>query len=233
MNFTSEFNKENLIEVYSENKLYLLPLLGIIVSIFLLLFFVLPQAFSFPSNKSQADVESVRLAKMQDSYDFLSKTDPKLVDANLVVAQRTLPDKKDFESVLNAISLAAGNSSTQIIDYTFKEGNQVQAKYSALLFKIELAGGVKEAISFINELYKAYPLSSVESLSNTANISAMEVNFYYRAFPPITADDRQMVGKMNGAQEETLKLISEWTNTPPGQETTSATPSATTTSSPF
>lgn len=226
MNFNTEFNKENLKELYSENKLLVLPVVAIIISVFLLLFVILPQMLAFPSNKAQADEETVKLDKMQASYDLLSKTDEKTVDSNLTMAQLALPDKKDFESVLNAISIAAGNSSTQILNYIYQESNGNQTKYPTIQFKIDIAGELKEATSFINELYKTYPLSNVISFTSSDGVTTFQVVFYYRAFPPITPDNRQMVVKMNQSEENALKTISEWSNSSQSSDNAAATPSA-------
>lgn len=210
MIFNSEFNKENILAIYEENKQFILPLVAIIISILLLLFLILPQIIAFPSNKAEADRETVKLNKMQAAYDYLIKLDEQIVNSNLTLAQKALPDKKDFGSVLNAISIASGKSSTQIFDYKFQESSGTQTKYPTLLFNIEIIGGIREAISFINELYKVYPLSTVAGFSSANNFSKINVNFYYRAFPPITEDDRLTVTKMNNEQQSALETISKW-----------------------
>lgn len=218
MNFNSEFSKENLLELYSGNKEFSVPILAIFISIVLFVFMVIPQIISFPSKKAEADQESVKLNKIQAAYDLLSNLDGQVLDTNLTTAQKALPDKKDFESVLNSISSASGNSQTQIIDYTFQSSSNATDKYPTLLFKIEILGGVKEATNFINELYKTYPLSDATGFTNSNNISKIDVVFYYRAFPPITIDDRITVAKTSQMQEDALKTISGWTDTAGGLE---------------
>lgn len=213
MNFNSEFNKENLIELYSANKQLVVSIIAIFISVILFVFIVLPQLVVFPSKKAEADQENIRLSRIQAAYDLLTSIDNEAVGSNLKIAQKTLPDKKDFESVLNAISVASGNSATQIIDYTFSSGGNASEKYPTLLFKIETFGGINEAVNFINELYKTYPLSDVTSLISSDNISKMDIVFYYRAFPPITIDDRITVTEMNEAQNNALKIISGWQDT--------------------
>lgn len=213
MDFNTEFSKENLLELYSSNKDLVVPILSIVISASLFLFVIFPQLISFSAKKSEADLENIKLSKMQETYDMLSKLDENVVDSNIKTAQKALPDKKDFESILTAISTAAGNSSTQIIDYTYQASSNNSDKYPTILFKIQIIGGAREAVRFTDELYRTYPLADVTSIVSSDSIDKLDVSFYYKAFPYVTVDDRTMVGKMSKKQEDALKTISGWTNT--------------------
>ncbi len=239
MKINTQLNKEAIANLYFENKEYSLPLFAIVISVLLFFVFIVPQATSFPSRKNEIDIETAKLNKIKESEKVLSAINEDLIDSQLKISSKALPPNKAFEEVLNSISTAATLSNTQIENYQFQEDEDVLAdadKFPLLTFEVDVIGGVGQAIEFINQLHKTYPISEVTNIISTGGVSTITVLFYYKPFPSISSEDRGQIRNMSAKEKSTIDEISKWNDVSiqtTGEPVIDASVSAEVRSSPF
>lgn len=239
MKLTTQFNKQELNNIYFEHREYLLPVFAIVVSFFLFFVFIVPQILSFPQRKSEIDVESTKLNKIKETEKILSSANKDLVDSQFKIVSKTLPPSKPFEEVLSNITTAATLSNSQIESYQFEEQQILQTesgKFSSLNFQVIIIGGIEQAIGFVNQIYKTYPIAEVNKITSNSGASTISTLFYYKAFPSIGSEDRTQIRNVSAKEKAALNEISEWNDTSVGdvfEFQSDASPSGDTTSSPF
>ncbi len=200
---------------YYENKEYLVPVLAISVSLLLFFVFLLPQILSFPSRKQAIDSENEILKKIQETEKIVLSEDSDELDSKIKIVSNALPPGKNFEQILNGISTAAALSGTQIENYQFQNIEleaAVESKYPKLEFKVSIIGDAREAVGFIRELYKTYPVSDVANISSQESITTITVNFFYKPFPSAGGEDRTALKELTVQQKQILGDITKWNN---------------------
>jgi len=210
-----KFNQDRLMLYYYENKEYLIPIVAIAVSLVLFFVFLLPQIMSFPARKQAIDVENAVLKKIQDTEKIVLSQNSEDLEDKIRIASNALPPGKNFEQILNGISTAAALSGTQIENYQFEnldENSMTPSKYPILQFKVSIIGDAREAVDFIKELYKTYPISDVTKISSQESITTITVNFFYKPFPAAGAEDRTNLKQLTPEESRVMSEISKWNN---------------------
>lgn len=236
MKLKSEINKDSILSLYYENREFILPIFAIIVSVLLFIIFIIPQVLSFPARKNEVDQEVEKLNKIKEGEKVLSNANTDLINSQVEIVSKTLPDKKSFETILNVISKAANLSNSLIESYVFEETSMSQTpkNFQSITFEISIFGDVAQALDFIDELYQSYPISNVTSIKNSENLSTITMDFYYSPFISQKLEDRTLVRAMSPREKETLSQISEWIDSSDYEiEVSQATESAEARSSPF
>ena len=217
MKFNSDLSKESLKRIYGENKEYSIPAVVVAVSFFLFLFFILPQILAFPENKREADLENEKLNKIKQALNFAKNADPQALDLQITTVTTTLPQSKDFETILSTIDSRASLSNTLILGYEFFETEILQTEgeltsIPSLSFKIEILGGPREAAFFIDELYISNPISEVTSVKTSEGAAVIDIIFYYKPFEILSAEEKIEIIGLSGAQQELFDQVSGWNN---------------------
>lgn len=215
MKLTTEFNKKELNNIYFEKREYLLPVFAIFVSFFLFFIFIIPQILSFPQRKGEIDVENTKLSKIKETEKILSSANKSLIDSQFKIASKALPPAKPFEEVLSGITTAATLSNSQIDSYQFEE-QILQAepnKFSSLNFQVTIIGGIEQAIEFVSQINKTYPIAEVNRITSSFGTSTISIVFYYKAFPSIDSEDRTRIRSLSAEEKAALDQISKWNDT--------------------
>lgn len=240
----SELNKDTLISLYYENKEMVLPIFAIAVSILLFIIFIIPQLMSFPSRKSLVDAENAILEKIKESEKVLSTANIDLINSQVELAAKTLPEKKTIEEALGAIFTAASLSNSQIESYQFADSEtegslsskESEKKYKSLDFSVNIFGDINQTIDFIDQLYKSYPISSVKNINISEGIASMTISFFYSPFTAGSLEDRTNVRSMSEKEKEAIEEIQSWNETLGGDifnTLSESSPSGESSSSPF
>lgn len=217
----SELNKETLLSLYYENKEMVLPVFAIAVSILLFIIFIIPQLLSFPSRKSSVDAENAILNKIKESEKILSTANIDLINSQVELAAKTLPEKKTIEEALGAIFTAASLSNSQIESYQFidsgtegrSNSKESENKYQSLDFSVNIFGDINQVVDFINQLYKSYPISSVKNINISEGIASMTISFFYSPFVTGSLENRTNVRSMSEKEKEAIEEIQSWNET--------------------
>lgn len=239
MKLTNKLTKEASLNLYYENREYLLPVFAIFISFLLFFVFIVPQLLSFPSRKVEVDVENNKLNKIKEARKILSSANKDLIDSQLKIASNALPPDKAFDEILSGISTAATLSQSQVESYQFENKPTLQndsSKFSSLHFDISIVGDIAQAIEFVNQIYEIYPVSEAKEITSSSGISTISVFFYYKAFPSIGSEDRTGIRGLSSSEKAVLNEISNWNNASIGEASgviTEASSSAESDSSPF
>lgn len=210
-----KISQDKFMLLYYENKEYLIPVVAIAISLVLFFVFLFPQILSFPGRKQAIDVENEVLRKVQETERIVLSQNSSNLDDKIKIVSNALPPGKNFEQILNGISTAAALSGTQIENYRFENLQNETAeitKYSVLEFKVSIIGDAREAIGFIKELYKTYPVSDVTSISSQENITVLTVKFFYKPFPSAGGEDRTSIKELTAQQVQALSEATKWNN---------------------
>ncbi len=79
-------------------------------------------------------------------------------------------------------------------------------------FKVSIIGDAREAVGFIKELYKTFPISDVTNISSQESITSITINFFYKPFPSVGGEDRTSLKGLTAEQSKTLSEVSKWNN---------------------
>lgn len=226
-----KLDKDTLISLYYENKDLLVPLFAILVSVLLFLIFIIPQLLSFPSRKSAVDQETKILDKIKESEKVLSTANTELINSQVQLVARTLPEKKPLEDALLAIYTAASLSNIQIESYSFQEvvsivSTEPEVSRQAISFNVNIIGELDQAVDFADQIYKTYPISSVDNIGSSKGISNILIRFFYSPFIIGTLDDRTTVRSSSDAERTALEEITSW-NEATGGDILNLTPDST------
>lgn len=216
MKLTTEFNKKELNNIYFEKREYMLPVFAIFVSFLLFFIFIVPQVLSFPQRKGEIDVENAKLSKIKETEKILSSANKGLIDSQFKIASKALPPAKPFEEVLSGITTAATLSNSQIDSYQFEEQEALQvesSKFSSLIFQVTIIGGIEQAIEFVSQINKTYPIAEVNKITSSFGTSSISIVFYYKAFPSIDSEDRTQIRSLSAEEKKALDQVSKWNET--------------------
>ncbi|EKD85628.1 MAG: hypothetical protein ACD_37C00671G0010 [uncultured bacterium] len=207
-----KLDKETLIGLYYENKDLIVPIFAISISVLLFLIFIIPQLLSFPSRKNAVDAETKILNKIKESEKILSTANIELINSEVQLVARTLPERKPLEEALLAIYTAASLSNIQIESYNFQEITSIEPESSrqAISFNVNIVGELEQAVDFADQIYKTYPISSVDGIASAGGISTILIRFFYSPFVTGTLDDRTTVRSSTDIERTALEEITSW-----------------------
>jgi len=203
--------------LYRRYKEYLLPVGVIFVCILLFLFVIIPQFQNFLDTQQQAKVESSKLAILKNNLNLLTNMDESQMDSQLQIVSGALPSNKDFEAILNGISVAANKSGVFLGDYEFQVGDITKPSlniqsYPSLQLSLTINGGVSGVTRFMTELYKTVPLSEITSVKVSNITSEITALFYYKPFPPLGFNSSMPINPISQQGLSTIANFSSWNN---------------------
>lgn len=212
MKKNTKLDKETLIGLYYENKDLIVPIFAISISVLLFLIFIIPQLLSFPSRKNAVDAETKILNKIKESEKILSTANTELINSEVQLVAITLPEKKPLEGALLAIYTAASLSNIQIESYSFQEITSIEPESSRqdISFNVNIIGELEQAVDFADQIYKTYPISSIDGITSEGGISTILIRFFYSPFVTGTLDDRTTVRSSTETERTTLEEITSW-----------------------
>ena len=214
MKIKPDLSKNGIKTIYEDNKDYLVPLFVTLCAVVLFIVIVFPQLLDFPSKKSQRDIEITRLNEIKLAKETIQKINTQKLDSDLKIAQSALPSEKNFEIILNAISSAASLSNSQISDYQYSDGmvnlpdNGQESK--RLDFELIIEGGVDQAVKFLDELNKTFPISEATKIDYSGGFSEISLVFYYNPFVSGIASETILARPVTPEEQKALVEISKW-----------------------
>lgn len=216
MNRPSVINQTTFHLLYTKYKNYSIPLIVVIVSIFLIVFIILPQFQNWQTSKTEAGLTEEKVQVLTKTLDVIGKTDNQTLNNNIQLTTRALPEDKDFSAIINAITNTAITSSVILDDYTFQVGelgsHDPKIQYLQLLLAIR--GNAGDVNRFIQTLETQLPLSDVTNIQINGDDSAqITLVFYYNPFPKLTFDAAQTIDPLTSKEESILKTIQRRINT--------------------
>jgi len=209
-------NTDSLKIIYQQYKDYLLPSGIIVVCLILFFYLIIPQLLNFSDLQKQMDVENQKLTVLKNNLNYLSSVDEGSLSNQYKITTSILPKQKDFASVLNAVSVAAGKASVSLGDFEFQVGDLLATTtvkgYPFLELNLNLSGDVPGLVRFLDEIYKTAPVAEVTSLQASGESFSLTIHFYYQAIPPVNLRNDSPIKAVSAADQNTITQISAWNN---------------------
>ncbi len=212
--------------LYRKYKEHLIYILVIFVTVVLFLFSVLPRISDLAKLNNQRKIELNQLSILKNNLSLLSNLDDSVLDSQLFLVSSALPSEKDFEGVLNSISLATAKSGASLDDYEFQVGGLSQrlsvktTGFPFLTLSVSIRGTPLQVAKFIGYLSRSTPLSQVTSIMQDSRNATLAINFYYKALAPSQFNDSQAIAPISEEGKQIIETLSSWgINSLPGFET--------------
>lgn len=202
--------------LYRKYKEHLIYILVLFITVVLFLFTVLPRTSDLARLNNERKIELNNFSILKNNLDLLSNLDDSLLSTQLLVVSSALPSEKDFEGILNAVSLASGKSGATLADYEFQVGDLSQrlsvetTGFPFLTLTINIRGTPPQVIKFVGSLFKSTPISEVTSVIQNANNATISIVFYYKALSPIQLNDSKAVAPLSQKGREIIDTLSSW-----------------------
>lgn len=196
--------------LYERYKDFTIPFIIVLASILLFAKIVLPSLFDFFDAQEKQKVELKTLTNMENKLSLLKSVDDQLLDSQLAIVSKALPIDKDFASILNAISDVSNKSNVSIESFKFSVGDlseeEGKGEFTTLGLDLTLNGSTYDTNDFIGRLNSTLPLSEINNISATENLSDIEINFYYKQLSRSKPDDSLLLVPVSA---KGLALINE------------------------
>ncbi len=202
--------------LYRKYKEYLIYILILVITVSLFLFAVLPRITDLSNLNDEKKIELNKFSNLKNNLDLLSNLNDSLLNSQLLVVSSALPSEKDFEGVLNAISLASGKSGASLGDYAFQVGDlsqpsiQTTTGFPFLTLSVNVRGTPSQIVSFVGSLSKSTPISEVSSITQDGNNASISIVFYYKALPSIQVDDGRAIAPLSQKGRDIINTLSSW-----------------------
>lgn len=211
----SQLNFQIIKKLFAGKKQYATPALLIVVSIFIFFFALIPQFNDLLTTISQRNDALLKLKVLRNNLTTLTNTDENALSLNLQTSLKALPQNKDFESVLNAMSSSAAKAGTSIANFEFKVGDLSKSQISngqfpALTITLSINDGAVVTTRFMTSLASSLPLSEVKSLDVNGNYSNITLLFYYKSASTLKASFDTPIVPLSAKQTQLLSQLSSW-----------------------
>ena len=209
MNAPTPINQTTFRILYLRYKSYTVPVVVLIVCFFIFIGFIIPQMQSWFSLQSDITAEQNKIVTLNQNLTFASKLDPITLTHNLALASNAIPQSKDFERVLNAVSDAAVLSNVSLGDYSFAVGDLSisTVNQSNLQIIVTINGGIADVQKYLLHLKSEFPLSEVTDVRVNPTASTLTVIFYYKTIGKISFDDTLPLLPLSKKENDLLKNL--------------------------
>ncbi len=201
--------------IYARYKQHIFYMVIIIVCVILFLTMIIPRTSELSNLQKEAKNEANKLAVLKNNLNLLSGMNDATLNSQLGLVSKALPVDKDFEGVLNAVSLAAVKSGALLSDYEFQVGDLSQTPsntsgFPFLKLSLNIKAGPKQSSLFVNELYKSFPLCEVTSIEQGEDSSNIAVMFFYKPLPNIEFNEDKPVQPVSKNDLQFIDKLSSW-----------------------
>ena len=202
--------------LYRKYKEHLVYILVIFITVVLFLFTVLPRIKDLARLNNEKKIELNKVSILKNNLNLLSNLDDSELDSQLLIVSSALPSEKDFEGVLNALSLASGRSGASLGDYEFQVGDLSQRSsvkttgFPFLTLVVNIKGTTSQIVNFVGSLFKSTPISEVTSIMQNANSATISIVFYYKTLLPIPLNDSTQIIPLSEKGKEIINTLSSW-----------------------
>jgi hypothetical protein len=204
--------------VYNKYKSFMLPLAVLALSIIILFVVVFPQISQYFSSRDQLTQETNKLDVLTNNYNFLANMDETKVDNDFNLIRQTLPPGKDFLGIMTAVSVASSKAGISINNFSFTLGDLSKSQvaggtsFPSVQMELKTEGNALLLNDFINQLYKTIPLVEVYAIKHKDNKAVINMQFYYKPFPPQSVSDENPIVQLSAKDKQLLADLYTWNN---------------------
>lgn len=223
--------------IYKKYKEHIIYMGIIIVCLLVFVFLTIPKISQIGMIGQERKAEENKLKILKDNVAIIQNTDDSLLESQLQTVTDALPESKDFEGILNAISLASSKSGASLNDYNLGIGELLDSKspttgYPFIKLSLDIQANQVQTIAFLKNILETVPLSQITSVSETLGHASVDVTFYYKPSLPEDLSKNATLVDINQSDKDLISTISTW-NTSLVNVVLDNSASSSSTSSPF
>lgn len=224
---------------YKDSPYFSLSIISIIFVVCIILIFqiIIPQAQSWFSLRDEVIATQERIAVLRANQNFMNNLDRSLLNSQLQVATQALPHEKNFDSILDAISVSALNAGVSLGDFSFQIGNISSSSPSAQVVTgpekngltmvevtLTVASNIDGTKRFLKEVKEKLPLSEVVHVEGNPQATVVTLRFFQKNLSQISFKKSEPIIPVSDANRQLLQQLNTWqvslptetTNTPSG-----------------
>ena len=197
---------------YREHIIYL----GIIMVCFLVfVFLTIPKISQIGVVRQERKTAEEKLKVLKNNMSILQNTDDNLLELQLQAVSEALPESKDFEGILNAISLASSKSGASLNDYKFGVGalsdsTTPAAGYPYVQLTLDIRANQAQSIAFLKSISETIPLSQITNVTETSGSTSVDMLFYYKSSIPEDLSKSAALTSISQKDKDLISIISTW-----------------------
>lgn len=224
--------------IYKKYKEHIIYLAIIVVCILIFVFLTIPKISQIGIISQERKAEEEKLKILKNNVSILQNTDDSLLESQVQAVSSALPENKDFEGILNAISLASSKSGASLSDYDFGVGELSDQTtptvgYPYIKLTLNIKANQAQTISFLKNISETVPLSQVSSITEILGSTSVEMFFYYKASIPDDLSKSVALNNMSESDRDLISTLSMWGNYTPGIISDNSASSSSSAPSPF
>lgn len=217
--------------IFNKNKLFIIPIAIIIISIILFFQFIIPQFNGLLEIIEESKDVSAQLEVQKANAAVLSNISEESLSSQLVTLTLALPPSKDFIGILNSVYSSAQKTGVNLGSFSFDVGDlsktETNEEFPVAKLSIPVKSGVTEINDFVGLISETFPLSQVNLIKIGNTASSVDLSFYYK---PVDESGYKTNTRVKPISQKALDLInklSEFGSAPAFSESpdASATPS--------
>lgn len=221
---------------YKDSPYFSLTIVGaiIVVCVILIIQIIIPQAQSWFSLRDEVLATRERIAVLRENQNFMNNLDRSLLESQLQVATQALPHEKNFDSILDAISVAALTAGVSLGDFSFQVGTISSASPSAqqavpgadpngltnVDITLTVASNIDGTKRFLKEVKEKLPLSEVSHVEGSPQNTVVTLRFFQKALPQLSFDKAKPIVPVSDTNKQMLQQLSSWQGSSPTETTT-------------
>ena len=201
--------------LFERNKLFVMPIVVILVSFILVAGLLIPQIQAFFSAKEEAKKVSENLEILKNNLTVLEKADKNSLDSKLSTVNQILPVSKDVVGILSALDTASRQSGVSLEEFSFQVGDlngspkEKGQDIPIINLSISVVGDTYSINNFMETMKKTAPLSEILLLKTGERISNISLSFFYK---PLDSSLNKLNSQINSLSSEDLSLIRKLEN---------------------
>jgi len=203
-------------------KRFLIPIIFILLSVFMIFLIIIPQFSQISDLNNQVSAENDKVNTLQTSLNALSSMDDHDLETKKSIATDALPTTKDVSRIFSALAAAADASQTNLGDFSLDAGpvfgsallneSKVQGTPS-LEVTVRVEGSdASNLADFAKELQKTLPLSEVKKINSTDSSANYTVGFFYKPVDLSVISKQEKVTLPSQSTDALLNQMQTWEN---------------------
>lgn len=197
--------------LYKKYKEHIIYLAVIAVCFLVLVFLTLPKLSEISTSGQERKEEEKKLEILKTNSRILQETSESDLDERLKIASSALPESKDFEGILNALSVASSKSGASLKDYEFGVGSLSETEsttqsYPSIGLSLDVSASQAQLTALLKNLSETLPLSEVTGIKGTSSNTSIDMVFYFKA--SASSDSFTETTPLSDLSDEDKKLMS-------------------------
>src|ERR1700722_17670353 len=211
----------------SEFYSYTLTGLAFVVCAILLIDWIIPELNNWFSIRDEVTATQARVDILQRNIAFMNNLNENTLDQQLQVVTQSLPEDKNFQTILNAISTASIISGVSLNQYSFQVGDVSSSSITpqpvvpvvanttanglpSIAVTVTVNGTIDKVRKFILALEDGFPLAEVTGVNGNGQSVGITVQCYQKPFPKSILSLETPIAPLSSGETSLIEKLSKW-----------------------